>query len=439
MSPLQITLLFFGVLFIVLFAGVPLVFTMGGVAVIFALLLWGPNAPFAMAMSMYNKFTSFILIAIPLFILMANILEKSGIADDLYELMFRTLGKLRGGLAIGTVAICAVFAAMTGITGAATVTMGVISLPAMLKRGYDKRIAIGCISAGGALGVLIPPSVLMILYCAVTQVSVGAMFAGGIIPGFLLALFFIIYIAVRCFWQPSLGPAITKEEIARTVSGSIFSRFRGVILAVVIVAAVAGSIISGAATPSEAAAIGVFAALVSTIITRRFSWVVLKDSLSRTARLSCMIMWILEGAAAFTMIYQGLGGDQFVKTFVGSLALNKWAVLAIINLVWFILGCLMDPNGIIMITMPIFFPLAVSLGFDPVWFGVSFVINMEMSYLTPPFGFNLFYMKSIAPPGVTMQDIYRSIWPFVSIQALLLMLVILVPSLIIWLPNTLIK
>jgi tripartite ATP-independent transporter DctM subunit len=433
MSIEVITLLLFGALILFLALGLPLAFVLGGVGVVGCYFLWGSKGLFVAAAQAYGAMGKFSLLAIPLFIFMAMILERAGVADDLYTMMHRWMGPLRGGLAIGTVLICAIFAAMSGISATATVSMGLIALPAMLKRKYDKIMAMGSVSGGGALGILIPPSVPMILYATLTGESIGGLFAGGVFPGLLLTLIFSLYIGIRCFFRPALGPALPKEE--RATWEEKFSSLRAVVLPVIIILMVLGSIYAGVCTATEAAALGCLGALISAAVYRKLNWQMFKESCFRTASLTAMIVWILIGAYCFTSVYTGTGAHELMEHLLLSIPGGRYAILFTMQIVFFILGCILDPAGIIMICTPVFVPVIKALGFDPLWFGVLFIMNMEMGYLTPPFGFNLFYMKAIAPPGVTMTDIYRSILPFVALQAVGLIIVIIFPEIALWLPK----
>jgi tripartite ATP-independent transporter DctM subunit len=435
MSIELITILLFGALMLFLVLGLPLAFVLGGVGVVGCYFLWGPKGLFVAAAQASGAMGKFTLLAIPLFVLMAMILERAGVAENLYTMMHRWMGPVRGGLAIGTVLICAIFAAMSGVSATATVSMGIIALPAMLKRKYDKIMAMGCISGGGALGILIPPSVPMILYATLTGESIGGLFAGGIFPGLLLTLIFVLYIAIRCFFQPHLGPALPKEERA-TWHEKLVS-LKAVALPAVIIVMVLGSIYGGICTATEAATLGVLGALISAAVYRKLTWTLVKESCYRTASLTAMIVWILIGAYCFTSVYTGTGAHELMEHLLLSIPGGRYVILLTIQTVFFILGCILDPAGIIMICTPVFVPVIKSLGFDPLWFGVLFIMNMEMGYLTPPFGFNLFYMKAIAPPGVTMSDIYRSIIPFVGLQALALAIVVIFPEIALWFPRML--
>ncbi len=430
-----ITIILFAGLILLLATGAPLVMVMGGGAVIFSYFLWGPQGLMQISSNSFGVMQNFILIAIPLFIFMGIVLEQSGLAKALYEMMYRWFGGVRGGLAVGTVIICMIFAAMCGVSGAATISMGLIALPSMLDRNYGKDISIGCISAGGALGVLIPPSIPFILYGLFSGESIGALFASGILPGILLGLLFIGYILIRCYFQKDLGPALPKEK--RATWKEKFESLRAVILPMVLIALVLGSIFKGVATPTEAAALGAIGALICAAVSRGLTWKVVKESSYATLRLSSMIVWIIIGGTAFTSLYTAIGAVDFIQGVIATLPVSRYIILIGMQLVLFVLGMLLDPGGIIMICTPVFVPVIKSLGFDPVWFGLLFIVNMEMAYLTPPFGFNLFYMKAIVPPNITMGDIMRSIIPFVGLQALCLIIVILIPELATWLPRKL--
>lgn len=437
MSIEYLTLLVFGLFLVFLAMGLPVVFGLGGTAVIATYFLWGPQALHMVASRTFTNANSFVLLAIPMFIFMGCMLEKSGMAKDLYTMMYKWMGPIRGGLAIGTVTICAIFAAMVGITGAATVSMGLVALPSMLKHNYNKQIALGCVSAGGALGVLIPPSVLMIILGLYTNTSIGGLYAGGILPGILLAVMFNIYIFVACLIKPEWGPALPPEE--RATWKEKFIALKAVILPIVLIVGILGSIFMGAATPSEAAALGAVGSILCAAVYRTLNWPTLREACHVTLRLSCMVMWIIFGASVFTALYTAIGAHDLTRQLLSYLPGGRWGVVIGMQAMWMIMGCFLDPNGIIMITAPIFFPLINSLGFDPVWFGVLFVVNMEMGYLTPPFGFNLFYMQAIAPKGVVMTDIYKSIIPFVMIQAAGLVLCMIFPEIIMWLPKILVR
>ncbi len=433
MSIEMITLLFFGSLLFFLVLGLPLAFVLGGVSVIFLYFTWGPDAFYMVASQIWSTMGNFTLVAIPLFVFMAMVLERTGVAKDLYRMMYLWWGGLRGGLAIGTLGICAIFAAMCGISGAAVVAMGTIALPSMLDRGYDKRMVLGCINTGGGWGILIPPSILMILYSLITGVSVGQMFAAGVLPGILLMVLTCIYIIVRCYFQPHLAPALPKDERASWREKML--ALRAVILPIIIVVVTLGSIIAGVTTPTEAAAVGVFGALVSALVYRKFSWELMRDASIRTFKLTGMIMWILFAAHAFSAAYQSMGAQELIEGMITGIPGGPWAVIITMMVIVFFLAMVLDPVGIMLITLPVFLPIVQSMGFDPVWFGILFVINMEIGYMTPPFGFNLFYLKGVVPPSITMKDIYVSVIPFVLVEIVGLALIMIFPEIATYLPD----
>jgi tripartite ATP-independent transporter DctM subunit len=432
MSIELLTLLFFFALFVFLALGLPLSFVLGGVSIVFIYFTWGPEAFYMVAAQTWGAMNKFTLVAIPLFIFMAMILERSGVANDLYDMMYLWFGPVRGGLAIGTVVICAIFAAMCGISGAAVVSMGTIALPSMLRRNYDKLLAVGCINSGGGWGILIPPSVIMILYALISGESVGKLFAGGVFPGLLLLVLVSGYIAIRCYFQPHQGPALPPEE--RGDWKRKLAAFRAVLLPIIIVLLVLGSIIGGITTPTEAAAMGVLGALISALVYRQLTWKLVMESCIRTLRLTGMIMWILFGAYCFSAAYHGMGAPHFIEDLMQYIPGGPWGTIIFIQVVIFILAMVLDPAGIMMITVPIFLPFVKAHGFDPLWFGILFTINMEIGYMTPPFGFNLFYLKGIVPPSITMGDIYRSVIPFTIVESTGLAIVMIFPKIATWLP-----
>jgi len=428
-----LTLLFFGLLFLFIMLGVPLAFVLGGLSVIFLYFHQGPVAFYLIASKMWDLMETSALIAIPLYVFMALILERSGVAHDLYRMMHLWWGGVRGGLAIGTVLICTIFAAMSGISGAAVVTMGTIALPQMLKRGYDKQLALGAINAGGGWGILIPPSILMVLYALITEVSVGKLFAAGVGPGLLLFTLVSLYIGIRCYFQPHLGPALPPEE--RGTWSEKFKALGAVFLPIFIIFIVLGAIFGGFATVTEAAAVGVLGALIATAVNRRLNWKNISEASIRTFRLTTIIAWIVFAAHAYSMAYTAMGAEQFITSMTSDIPGGKWGALFFMMLVLFVLGCVLDPVGIMLITLPVFLPLIAAHGFDPIWFGILFVVMMEISYMTPPFGFNLFYLRSVAPPEVTMKDIYWSVGPYTVVELTGLFIIVLFPQIALWLPN----
>ena len=428
-----LTLLFFGLLFVFIMLGVPLAFVLGGLSIVFLYFEQGPIAFYLIASKMWDLMETSSLIAIPLYVFMALLLERSGVAHDLYRMMHLWWGGVRGGLAIGTVGICTIFAAMSGISGAAVVTMGTIALPQMLNRGYDKRLALGAINAGGGWGILIPPSILMVLYALITEVSVGKLFAAGVFPGLLLFALVSLYIGIRCWIQPQLGPSLPPEE--RASWAEKINALKSIFLPVFIIFIVLGAIFGGFATVTEAAAVGVFGALVASAVNRKLSWKIISEASLRTFRLTTIITWIVFAAHAYSMAYTAMGAEEFITHLTAQIPGGKWGALAFMMFVLLLLGMVLDPVGIMLITLPVFLPLVASHGFDPVWFGILFVIMMEIGYMTPPFGFNLFYLRSVAPPEVTMKDIYWSVGPYTLVELSGLLIIVIFPAIALWLPN----
>ena len=435
MSIELLTLMMFGGLIVLLMLGLPLSFSMAGLAVAATYLLWGTEGLLSNILNIFGYMWNVIFIAIPLFIFMGVLLERSGVAEALFECIHRWSGPVRGGLAMGTVVICAIFAAMTGITGAATVTMGLIAVPAMLSRRYDKSLALGTVAGAGTLGILIPPSIPMILLAVIGEMSVGKLFMGGVFTGLVLGFLCVAYIAIKGLFQPQSCPAhgekfTLREKIIAT---------RAVILPALIILAVIGSIMFGIATPTEASSLGALGCLIAVAVHRRFTWPVIKEATFTTFRITGMVMWIGLGAKCFSVILTSAGSIFYFEQLVAGLEVSRWVILIAIMGIIFILGCFIDPFGIIFIIAPIGFPLIEALGFDPIWFGILFVIGLQMGYITPPFGFNLFYLKATAPKDISMADIYRSIWPFLGVMIIGLIVIMLFPPIALWLPSMMIK
>lgn len=428
-----ISVLLFGSMFLFLLLGLPVAFVLGGLASVFAAVFWGPESLFIIVARTYSMMSTTTLVAAPLFVLMATVLERSGVSEDLYDMMYRWMGSLKGGLAVGTIIVCTLIAAMSGIASTGVVMMGVMALPAMLKRGYDKRLAIGCILAGGVLGPLIPPSIALVLYGTIAQVSIGALFAGGMSAGLLCSALIIGYILIKCHFNPEMGPPIPEEE--RADWGAKMKSLKGIILPFLLVFSVLGSIYSGIATPTEAAAVGAFGAIVCSALHGRLTWKLLRDASYATIKVQGFMMWILFAAQAFAAVYMGLGASRMVIGLVKEYQVGWWTMLIGIQVVWFLLGFVIDAWSILMITAPIILPLLPMYGFNPLWLGVLYAVNTQTGYLTPPFGTMLFMMRGIAPKGITMTDIYRSVTPFVITQLVCLALCIAFPALVLWLPS----
>lgn len=430
-------LLLFGVMIVFLFLGQPVVFALGGVATFAILLIWGIDGTFVLANGAFATFTTETYLAIAMFLLMANCLQRSGVADDLYEMLYKWMGGLKGGLAMGTVIICAIFGAMCGGSGPATITMGLIALPSMLKRGYDKRLAMGCIAAGGVLGIIIPPSIPMIIIAQFGSISVGKLFYAGVLPGLLCATIYIIYIGIRCAINPSLGPPVPIEE--RAGWPEKLKSIRALIGPLLLILVVLGSIYTGAATPTEAAAVGALGSLIIAFINGKLTIATFAEMLKRTFSLTAMVLWILVAASVFNVVYNYMGAYTVLRRVADALPGGAWTFIASILLLNFVLGMLMDDYAIITLTAPLYLPIIIGMGFDPIWFSLIFMLNLQMAYLTPPFGFNLFFLKSIVPKGIVITDIYKAVIPFVMLQILALVLCIIFPQIALYLPNSMIK
>ena len=434
MSIELITLLIIVTFIILLLSGLPLAWVMGATSVIFALILFGPSVMPMLVARVYDMMLNYTLVAIPLFVLMASILQRSGAAEWLFRAVHVWSGGLRGGLAVGTVIACTAMAAMVGIIGAEIVTFGLVALPAMLARNYDKRIALGSICAGGGMASLIPPSIVFIVYAMVSGASVGALFIAGIVPGLLLAALFVAYIVLRSHLNPELAPAAPPEERGITLREKL-RLLRGLVLPFFLAVAVLGSIYAGVATPTEAAGIGCVGALIVSACHRSLSIQNVKQSLFDTLKVTCMLVWLFFGAQTLIGVYMLAGGAQFVQNTVTGLPFGRWGIIVVMQLILIFLGMFLDWIGIVLLTMPLFIPIIKAHGFDIVWFGVVFCMNMQISYLSPPFGPACFYMKSVSPPEITLGDIYKSVWPFLLLIVAALILTMVFPQLSLWLPS----
>ncbi len=430
-----ITVLLFAAMALGLISGLPISFVLGAIGCVFTFFLWGPHAMGVIPNLIFGKvMMSFGLLAIPLFILMGSVLQESGMADRLFSAVHVWAGKVRGGLAVAAVIVCTIFAAMTGIGGAGTITMGLIALPAMLSRGYNKKMALGAVGAGGALGILIPPSIIMIIYGMICQVSVGRLFAGGLGPGLLLAVLYCSYILIRCKIKPEDGPIEETGERERTFREKLHATIP-VIPPMVLIIVVLGSIFAGICTATEGSAVGAAGSLGLMVYNRSLNWKTFRSVSLQTLKYTGMVMWIIIGAYCFSTIYMALGADDFIRTVIEKMPGGYWGVFILIQLLYLVMGCLLDPGAIVMITAPLTMPIVEAMGYDPVWFGVIFVINMQVAYISPPFGYNLFYLKAIAPEGVYIKDIYMAIIPYVLLQILGLIICSIFPQIALFLPN----
>lgn len=422
----------------ILAAGLPLAFATGAVAVMFALGLFGVDSLNLIVSRVFTLMGNYVLVSVPLFILMACILERAGVAEELFRAVHVWSGRLRGGLAVAVIISCAIMAAMVGVIGAEVVTMGVVALPAMLSRRYDKDLALGSICAGGGLATLIPPSVVFIMYGLTAGVSVGQLYMAGVVPGLMLAGFYIAYIVTRSYLQPELAPAASEEERNIPLTQKL-ALLLGLILPGLVAFGVLGSLYAGLATPTEAAGVGCLGAFVAAAVNRRLTWANVSRAVVDTTKVTCMLYWLFFGASALIGVYTLAGGTNFMKQTITTLPIGPWGVLILMQIVWIILGCLIDWIGILLLTAPIFVPIIESFGFNTVWFGVLFCMNMQISYLSPPFGPAVFYLKGVTPPEITIGDIFHSIWPFIALQMVALTLVMAFPQLALWLPSLMIK
>ncbi len=430
MSIELVTILLFGGLILLLALGVPVAFAIGGISVGFTFLLWGSNGLYTVTTTTISKITDPVLITIPLFLLMGNFLLHSGISDRLFQALSYWLSGLRGNLAIVSVGVCVALAMCSGF-GPGILTLGIIAVPAMLKRSYHKSLALGSVMAGGVLGDIIPPSIIMIVFAYIARLSIGRLFFGGAIPGLICAGLYALYIAIRCYFRPQLAP-----KAAEDVSWKMrWASLREVIIPTLLVLMVLGSIFLGIATPTEAAGVGATGAFLCCLIYRRFNWKMLMTSCLETLKISSMALWILVAATLFGVFYTSAGAQGLVMGLVEGLPVNPWVIIIGMQIILLIFGMFMDDYAIIIICAPIFMPIAISLGFDPIWFAIVFILNMQVAYLTPPFGWALILMKGVAPPEITTGDIWRSVPPFVLIQLLVLVLVMLLPQLALWLPG----
>jgi tripartite ATP-independent transporter DctM subunit len=423
---------------ILLMAGFPVTFTLLGTAMGFGLIGFGWTFFNLLPLRIWGVMTNVTLIAVPLFVFMGVMLERSGLAEDLLDTMGLLFGRLRGGLAISVVVVGALLGASTGIVGATVVTMGLLAVPTMLRRGYDKPLATGTVAASGTLGQIIPPSIVLVLIGDIVGVSVGDLFIGAVLPGLLLVGLFILYILIVAFLRPGSAPAISPQELAAISFRQLLWRVSYALFPpLFLMLAVLDSIFAGIASPTEAAAVGAVGASVLTVVNRKFSVSILHDVMISTVKLTCMVFIILCGAAAFGLVFRGLGGDGLVRTFLATIAetYSHGAVLAIVMLLIFFIGFFLDFIEITFIHVPVLAPIIIDFGYDPVWFCILLAVNLQTSFLTPPFGFSLFYLKAVTPPEISTGHIYRGIIPFVIFQLIGLSLVVSFPTLATWLPR----
>lgn len=436
MSIELITLLMVSSLLLLMIMGVPMAFALGFVAVALAYAFFGWGAMQLISSRIYGFVSVYVLIAVPMFLLMASILDRSGVARELYDAMSVWAGGLPGGIAVMTLIAAVFMAATTGIIGGEIILLGLVALPQMLRLGYDKSLAIGTICAGGSLGTMIPPSIVLIFYGLVANVSIGDLFIGVIIPGLLLASFYLAYTLIRCGLNPELGPPLPARE--RDIPlGQRIALLKGLILPMGIAFGVLGSIYGGFAAVSEAAAVGVAGTIFAAWVRGELSWAMMRDALHQTMSTCGLLLWLTFGATALIGVYNLLGGVRFIQGVMTGLPFEPIVVVMIMLAILIVLGLFMDWIGILLLTMPIFVPIVERLGYDPIWFGILFCMNMQISYISPPFGPAAFYLKSVAPPEISLQDIYKALWPFMLMQIVAMLLVMMFPQIALWLPAVL--
>ena len=435
MSYELIALLLFASMMLMLLTGQRVFAAIGAVAAIAALALWGDGGgemAFAAAMKLMKWYP---LLTLPMFIYMGFMLAESGIADDLYRMFHVWFGPVRSGLAIGTIGLMVVVSAMNGLSVAGMAIGAAIALPELLRRGYDKVMVTGVVQAGSSLGILVPPSVVLVLYGMIARQPVGQLWLAGVLPGLLMAALFVIYIAVRCRLQPALGPVLPKAERNVTLAEKV-RLLRAGVLPLAIFFCMTGLFLLGVTSLVESSAVGALSATGAALLKRRLTRAVMEETLRKTLGVSCMFMWIILAALCFGAVFDGLGAVRALESlFLENLGLGRWQVLILMQLSFLLMGAFLDDTAMLVIVAPLYVPLVDALGFDLIWYGVLYTITCQIAYMTPPFGYNLFLMRAMAPPEVTLADIYRSIGPFVLIMALGLALVMKFPQIALWLPT----
>ncbi len=435
MSQEIIAVFMFSTMMLMLMTGQRVFAAIGAVAAVSAITMWGvggSDIPFSAAITLMNWYP---LLTLPMFIFMGYVLSESKIADDLYRMFHVWMGPIHGGLAIGTIGLMVLVSAMNGLSVAGMAIGATIALPELLRRGYDKRMVTGVIQAGSSLGILVPPSVVLVLYAMIARQPVGQLWLAGVFPGLMMAGMFVLYIAIRCHIQPHLGPVLPPEE--RQVSLSEKLRLlRAGALPVVIFATMMVPFINGWTSLVESSAIGAMAAFVAAILKGRMNRQVFEVSLRQTLAISCMFMWIILAALGFGAVFDGLGAVNAIDNlFTEQLGLNPWMILILMQLSFLLMGTFLDDTAMLVIVAPLYVPLVAALGFDLVWYGVLYTITTQIAYMTPPFGYNLFLMRAMAPPEITLADIYSSILPFVAVMLLALTLIMVFPQIALWLPE----
>ncbi len=436
MSPELAAISMFVMLVIFLFMGHPLAFVLGGVGAVFGLFFIGPHFFGIFMDRIFGTMDNFVLVAITLFVLMGNFLTTSGVADALFKSLRILLGPIRGGVGLAVILVSIVFAACTGIIGASVVTMGLLTGPMLLRYGYQKEISTGMIAAGGSLGILIPPSIMLVMMADQASISAGKLLMSGVVPGVTLGILYMVYIAIRCGVNPKIGPPVPRAELELIpFIKRVTDTLRYAVPPMILIVAVLGAIFFGVATPTEAAGVGAFVAFIMAAAYRKLTWRNFTECLYQTSRTTTMVIIIIVGATCFTGVFLGLGGGKAIVDSLLGLGLGKWGTYILVMAIYVILGCFIDWIGIVMITFPIFLPVAQALGFDMLWFVAMLAINLQMSFLTPPFGYALFYLSGLGLEGVKLSHIYRGVMPFLLLQLIGVVLCTMFPEIVTWLPN----
>jgi tripartite ATP-independent transporter DctM subunit len=414
---------------VLMMLGVPLAFVTGAIAVVVSLTMFGANGLTVVASQVFSLVNEYLFVSVPMFLMMASFLEKSGVAHDLYEAMNAIGRRVRGGVALQTLVVSVILATTTGVVGGEVILLGVIALPQMLRLGYDRKLAIGTICAGGALGAMIPPSIVLIVFGITASVSIGDLFTAAFTPGLMLAGLYALYIIIRVNLNPALAPLPPADE---TGTASAAQELRKVIWPLLLIISVLGSIYAGIASITEASGVGAAGAMLCAWARGSLSRQVLHDVLKQTLTTSGMVLWLTFGAAALIGVYGLVGGTRFASNMLSGLELAPMAMIAFMLGVIFLLGMVMDWIGICLLTMPIFVPVVKAMGFDLVWFGVLFCLVVQTAYLSPPFGPAAFFLKSVAPADITLQEIFSAMWPFIGLQLVAIGLVLIVPGIALW-------
>lgn len=434
---------------VVMFAGIltgillgyPLAFSLSGVSLLIGLVLGVPGLLDLFYLRLYSIITEYVFLSFPLFVFMGIMVERSGVTERLFGSLYLWLGGLRGGLAIATILLGTIMAAAVGVIGASVVMMGLIALPSMVKRNYDKSLACGAVCAGGTLGILIPPSIMLVIYGPTANISVGELFMGAFVPGFILSVLYMLYIGVRCAMRPELGPVMPAEERAIPFGKKISLLFTSLVPPLLLIISVLGTIFFGIAAPTEAAAMGAVGAMLLALAYGKLTFKAIWETTFRTMHTTSMALFIAVGANLFTGLFLGLGCGDVLTSLIVNVPFGKWGSFGLIMLIVFILGMFIDWIGIVLVMVPLVTPIGDALGFDRLWFAMCIIVNLQFSFMTPPFAYAIFFLRGIIPDemGIDTNTIIRGVIPFIGMIAIGLTLMVLFPDLILWFPNQMIK